>query len=219
MLSQGGEDPHAPNLVDLGRRHLGVRGIGVLHRVDRNVSGIVLIAKDARAASAMTRLFRDGAVEREYVAIVRGRPGGDAFTIDAWLAKDDRTREVRAATGADLERMRETERRRYRPAHTEVRVARRFRAPIGSCAELHVRLVTGRSHQIRAHLAHAGLPIIGDPKYGVLARDLARPLLHAVRVAFTHPRTRERIAITAPVPWTRTSLQTLTARASARRSP
>lgn len=211
VLSQGGEDAAAANLVDLARAHLGVRTVGVLHRIDRNVSGLVLIAKHSGAAAAMSRLFRDAAVEREYRAVVRGHPPVDAFTLDAWLAKDERTRAVHAATAAELARMSEPARRRYRPARTQALVVRRFRAPFGSCAELSLRPITGRSHQLRAHLAHAGLPIVGDPKYGVRARGIDRPLLHAARIAFTHPRTGERIVIEAPVPWNESLIGALTA--------
>ena len=217
VLSQGGEDPSAVNLVDLARAHLGVRSVGVLHRIDRNVSGLVLIAKHSRAASAMSRLFRDGAVQREYRAIVRGHPPADAFTLDAWLAKDERAREVHAATAADLARMSDAMRRRYRPARTEALVVRRLRAPLGSCAELSLRPITGRSHQLRAHLAHAGLPIVGDPKYGVRARGLDRPLLHAARIAFTHPRTGTRIVIASLVPWNDATLLSLTTPAASTR--
>jgi 23S rRNA pseudouridine1911/1915/1917 synthase len=83
---------------------------------------------------------------------------------------------------------------------------RRLRAPLGPVAELDVRPVTGRSHQIRVHLAHAGLPIVGDPKYGVPARGIHRPLLHAMRVTFVHPRTRKPLTIEAPMPWNAPSL-------------
>lgn len=211
VLSQGGGDRGAPNLVDLARAHLDARGIGVLHRIDRNVSGLVLIAKHARAASAMSRLFRDGAVQREYRAVVRGHPPAEAFTLEAWLAKDERTRQVHAATPAELARMPEATRQSFRPARTQAAVVRRFRAPLGSCAELSLRPITGRSHQLRAHLAHAGLPIVGDPKYGIRARGINRPLLHAARLAFTHPRTGERVSIEAPVPWSDALIHSLTA--------
>ena len=191
MLSQGGEGGAGVNVVDLARAHLAKpSGVGVLHRIDRNVSGVVLVAKEHGIASAMTKLFAKGEVERTYRAIVRGAPRAEAFTMDAWLKKDARTNEVRAKDdpGGDRE---------YRAARTEARVLRR----LGAYAELEVRPITGRSHQIRVHLAHAGLPIVGDPKYGVAARGVNRPLLHAERVSFVHPRTRKRVTIEAPVPW------------------
>jgi RluA family pseudouridine synthase len=188
VLSQGGEGGEGINVVDLARAHLKKPSVGVLHRIDRNVSGVVLVAKDHGIASAMTRLFASGAVERVYRAIVRGAPKKDAFTIDAWLKKDESTNEVKA---------RATEAPGFRSAKTDVRVLRR----LGEKTELEVRPITGRSHQIRVHLAFVGLPIVGDPKYGVAEKGTNRPLLHAERVVFTHPRTRKRITIEAPIPW------------------
>jgi len=193
VLSQGGEGGAGVNVVDLARAHLRKPTASVLHRIDRNVSGLVLVAKDHATASAMTKLFAKGAVERVYRAIVRGEPETDALVFDAWLAKDHRTNEVRARDERDLG----ADRGDFRPARTEARVLRRARG----FAELEVRPVTGRSHQIRVHLAHAGLPIVGDPKYGAPARGVNRPLLHAERVSFVHPRTRKRVTIDAPVPW------------------
>jgi RluA family pseudouridine synthase len=209
VLSQGGEGGAGINVVDLARRHLGRDGIGVLHRIDRNVSGVVLVAKQPQAASAMTKLIQKGALERVYRAVVRGDPADEAFVVDAWLRKDKATNEVDAVAAPDAGERGELERRGYRPATTDVAVADRFRAPMGLCASLDVRPITGRSHQIRAHLAFAGLPIVGDPKYGAVVRGLNRPLLHAVRVAFVHPRTHRRIVVEAPLPWTEASLREL----------
>jgi len=212
VLSQGGEGGAGVNVVDLARAHLHKPSVGVLHRIDRNVSGVVLIAKDHATASAMTKLFASGKVERTYRAIVRGAPTEDAFAMTAWLAKDERTNEVRAREERGLG----VERGAFRAARTEARVLRRMRTRIGACAELEVRPITGRSHQIRVHLAHAGLPIVGDPKYGVVVARINRPLLHAERVAFVHPRTHERVTIEAPVPWRDDVLGALTSRRRAR---
>lgn len=213
VLSQGGEGGEGKNVVDLARAYLGKSGIGVLHRIDRNVSGIVLVAKDHATASAMTRLFAKGEVERVYRAIVRGDPPKDAFTIDALLSKDERSNLVTAVSERDLEGLDASERRAFRPARTDVEVVRRLRAPLGRLAALDVRPITGRSHQIRAHLRFAALPLVGDPKYGVGARGITRPLLHAMRVRFRHPRTKELVVVETVVPWSEAELTTLRARA------
>lgn len=206
VLSQPGSD--GPNLVDLAREHFGAGTISasstppvliaVLHRLDRNVSGLVMLATRKAEARAMSEAFREGAVDRRYVAVVRGVPEAD-YVIEAWLDKDESRNVVRARDEADLS---EQDREQFVHARTEVRLETRFSALFGRAAIVEARPITGRSHQIRVHLAHVGLPIVGDPKYGVAVRGVDRPLLHAREIRFTHPTTREAIVVRAPEPWT-----------------
>jgi 23S rRNA pseudouridine1911/1915/1917 synthase len=205
VLSQGGEGGAGVNLVDLARAHFARNeGIGVLHRLDRNVSGIVLLSKTPRAARALTMAIADGKVERIYRAVVRGEPSVDSFRVNASLRKNERTNEVEARSAESAQGIPE-----FKPAETDVTVLSRWRAPLGPCAALDVRPITGRSHQIRVHLAFARLPIVGDPKYGIAARGITRPLLHARAMRFAHPVTRKDTLIEAPIPWTDEQVRSL----------
>jgi 23S rRNA pseudouridine1911/1915/1917 synthase len=195
LLSQPGP-PGEPDLVTLARRHLGDAGSGVLHRLDRNVSGLVLLARSAEVARFLSAQMARGEIVREYVAIVRGRPVEDRFVIDAPLAKDPRTNIVQVAPGGE-------------PARTEVEVEARAQGLIGRLALLRVRPISGRSHQIRVHLAHRGLPIVGDPKYGVGARALHRPLLHASRIELLDERSGETRRFEASPPFQLEDITTL----------
>ncbi len=205
VASQGGAKLAGINLVDLARRHYGHDRIGVLHRLDRNVSGLVLLAKTAPAARAMSAAFARGDVERVYVAVVRGAPQWEERSIDALLAKDERTRVVRAIDPADIVRA-PGDAGVFRASRTDVRVLERFRSLAGELALIEARPRTGRSHQIRVHLAHVGLPIVGDPKYGVTLRGARRPLLHACRLQFEHPISLARIDIASRPPFDRGEL-------------
>lgn len=188
LLSQPGPAGE-PDLVTLARRHLADGGSGVLHRLDRNVSGLVLIARTPEVARFLSAQMARGEIVREYVAIVRGSPAEDRFVIEARLTKDEKTNVVRVDAAGDA-------------ARTEVEVLRRAAGLVGRLALLRVRPISGRSHQIRVHLAHAGLPIVGDTKYGVAAKGLHRPLLHASRIELLDERTGERRAFEAPAPFT-----------------
>lgn len=208
MLSQGGSLEGTrtrggrgdANLVDLAKAHCNVERAGVLHRLDRNVSGIVLIALQHEVAETMSRAFAAGSVERRYEAVVRGRIEEDEREIHAPLAKDPRTNLVRVTNADDPQ---------GKASLTRVRVRARFQAPMGRLMELDLWPITGRSHQLRAHLLSIACPIVGDPKYGVPARGVHRPLLHATEIAFTHPRTQEPVRITCMPPWQSDALRLL----------
>ena len=203
LLSQPGAS--GPNLVDLAMAQLTASHVAVLHRLDRNVSGLVMLATRKAEARAMSEAFARGDVDRRYVAIVRGTPR-DELVLDAWLDKDEQRNLVRAR---DPDAMTESERDTFVAARTEIRTLGRFSALFGRGATLEARPITGRSHQIRVHLAHAGLPIVGDAKYGVRVRGLDRPLLHAREIRFVHPTTGERVVVTSAEPWSLASVRTL----------
>lgn len=208
LLSQGGPGASGANVVDLARARFGSDAVGVLHRLDRNVSGLVLVSLARDVADGMTRAFAGGLVERRYEAVVRGggRGGGGGeqdrapWVIDAPLAKDPRTNQVAVVPAGTPG---------SKDARTRVALRERLQAPLGRLAILDCWPITGRSHQIRAHLAHAGLPLVGDPKYGTAARGVHRPLLHATALSFVHPRTRERVELSSSPPWAISDLRVL----------
>lgn len=212
VLSQGGDGGAGHNLVDLARAYLDVRsGIGVLHRLDRNVSGLVLLAKDPKTASTMTRAFATAKVERVYEAIslVRIAPSQERFIVEAWLRKDERNNRVEASDAPSLKSRSPQVRAEFREARTELRIVERISAPMGTIVRCEARPITGRSHQIRVHLAWVGLPIVGDPKYGVRSLSVSRPLLHATTLRFRHPRTQKLVELHRDTPWTDALLQSL----------
>ena len=165
---------------------------GIVHRLDRGTSGVLVVAKSDLAHRHLAEQFREHSVDRVYLALVRGTPGAESGTVDLPIGRHVRDRKrmsVRTRGG--------------REAATQWRVARRF--PRSGRALLEVRPQTGRTHQIRVHLATIGLPIVGDPVYGRGGRaapesGLERPALHAERLAFTHPRTGQRLDFRTPPP-------------------
>jgi 23S rRNA pseudouridine955/2504/2580 synthase len=138
-------------------------------------------------------MLRDGEVEKVYTTLVKGIPARDAFDIEEPLHK--------YVTGSGERRV--SVREGGMSALTKVKVTRKGR----DCSQLEVRLMTGRTHQIRVHLAHAGHPVLGDDKYGdsdlnraLARRGVKRLFLHAGRLAFAHPLTQERMRLQSPLP-------------------
>ena len=169
--AEGGDDPERP---------------GIVHRLDRDTSGLLVAARSKRAFTALQAAIRDREVERRYLALVRGRPRSRTGRIDAPLGRDrhDPTR-------------RSLDTNEPREAVTWFEVAE----SIGERTLLDVRLETGRTHQIRVHLAAIELLVSGDPTYGVKGDlGLERQFLHAHRLRFPHPASGEELELESPLP-------------------
>lgn len=167
----GGEDPQRP---------------GVVHRLDRGTSGLLVLARTRQAHASLAAQIQAREVERRYLALVVGRPQSRTGTIDAPLGRDHRARE-RVVIGG----------RGARPAVTHFEVLE----SMPDATLLSVRLETGRTHQIRVHLASIGLPVAGDIEYGKPgAYGLNRQFLHATELSFVHPATGERVTFESPLP-------------------
>ena len=158
---------------------------GIVHRLDRNTSGLIVVARSEETYRRLQALVRKRALERGYLALVEGRPRSRRGRIEASIGRDrhDPTR-----ISLDTDRPREA------VTHFEVEES------LGEYALLRVQLETGRTHQIRVHLAAIDLPVVGDRVYGVPGLGLHRQFLHAARLAFRHPATGQRIELTSPLP-------------------
>ncbi len=174
---------------------------GIVHRLDAGTSGLMVVARTDEAHEALTAMLRAHAIDRRYLALVRGDPDHDAFAVDAPLGRRLDKVIVDHTDG--------------REAETAFEVRERF----GGSALLEAAPRTGRTHQIRVHLRAIGHPILGDRAYGGGGADatmlgLTRPFLHSWRIAFDHPLTAERIELEEPLP---EDLEAALGRARARR--
>jgi 23S rRNA pseudouridine1911/1915/1917 synthase len=167
----GGGDPERP---------------GIVHRLDKETSGLLVVARGEEALTALQGQVQRREVDRVYLALAGGRLGSRTGTIDAPIGRASRQRHRMAVSGAAS-----------RQARTHFEVLELL--PRESYVE--VRLETGRTHQIRAHFAAIGHPLTGDPTYGGARRyGLGRQFLHAHRLAFEHPVSGERLSFESPLP-------------------
>ena len=159
---------------------------GIVHRIDRDTSGLIIAAKNDAAHRALSAQLKDHTLARTYECIVVGAPREDAGTVDAPIARDPRDRKRMAVVAGGREAV----------THWEVL------ARYPGCAHLRCRLETGRTHQIRVHMAYIGHPILGDTVYGAKkpVSGLTGQCLHASGLRFLHPRTNEPVELTCPLP-------------------
>lgn len=163
--------------------------LGVIHRLDMPVSGIVLLAKTSKALERMNKVFEKREVKKTYMAMVEGVPNPPEQTITHWLRRDDARKMVKAYP---------SEVKNGDKAILSYKVLQHK----GKFALVEVHLHTGRKHQIRAQLSAIGFPIVGDVKYAASAPDKdGRILLHASSLQFTHPVTQQEIIINSKPPF------------------
>ena len=159
---------------------------GIVHRLDKDTSGLMVVARNDESHRELARMVKAREVERQYTALVEGRMGSRTGTIDAPLGRDRRQRTKRAVKGAGSRQAR---------THFEVIEA------LPADTLVHARLETGRTHQIRVHFAAIGHPIVGDPEYGSRGRHgLERQFLHSSLLGFNHPRSGERLTFRSDLP-------------------
>jgi len=182
---------HVDDLSGIG----GEKRPGIVHRLDRGTSGLMVVAKNDAAHEELSRQFHDREIEKEYIALVWGEVQAGR-RIDAPIGRDPVNRKKMSAKA-----------RRSREAVTRIVKSEKFGVVLTLA---HVAIYTGRTHQIRVHLSAIGHPIVGDPLYGGVHRrvpgdlravtHLTRPFLHAARLVFTHPTEKRRMEFTSPLP-------------------
>jgi len=173
----------------------GVARPGIVHRIDKNTSGLLVVAKTDVAHEGLAKQFAAHSIDRRYLAIVSGMPKAPSGTVDAALARSATNRKKIAIVEAGRGKRAVTHWKRLKP--------------LCEAALVECRLETGRTHQVRVHMASIGHPLLGDPVYGrsgkthgKLLKELQfhRQALHAAELGFTHPATKLRLSFTSPMP-------------------
>lgn len=173
----------------------GVARPGIVHRIDKDTSGLLVVAKSDRAHEGLAKQFKDHSIDRLYAAIVYGVPQPAAGTVETWIGRSD----------SDRKRMAVHREGRGKHAVTHYRTVQRLRG----AALVECRLETGRTHQVRVHMAHLGHPLIGDPVYGrerkgfktiLETLSFKRQALHAKRLGFIHPVTGQKLSFDSALP-------------------
>ena len=173
----------------------GVARPGIVHRIDKDTSGLLVVAKTDAAHEGLARQFKDHSIQRLYAAITYGVPVPATGTVDAWIGRSD----------ADRKKMAVHREGRGKHAVTHYRVTKLLRG----AALVECRLETGRTHQVRVHMAHLGHPLIGDPVYGrerkgfksiLETLGFKRQALHARTLGFIHPVSHERLQFESAIP-------------------
>ena len=178
---------HCPDLAGIG----GEKRPGIVHRLDRDTTGVMVVAKNEFAMHGLVSQFRQRQVEKEYLALVWGRLAPTSGRVETPIGRNPRNRKTMSATSGS-----------GRLAITTYQTIELFR----DTSLVTVRIETGRTHQIRVHMAFLGHSVLGDPQYGRQRHQVlpipvpARQMLHAIRLGLNHPRTDERLIIEAPVP-------------------
>jgi 23S rRNA pseudouridine1911/1915/1917 synthase len=191
LLSQG-EHTGDENLVDLLREHFGRNYVGLVHRLDRNTSGIMVVAKRSKSAERLTQSLQEGSLRRSYIAWLEGalELSPDPIRWDDWLLRDERTNMTRVAKPGSPGAKR---------ASLEIRTLRHEPFLGHTLTLCEFELDTGRSHQIRAQASARRHPLLGDRKYGGRL-DFPRTALHSHRIEFPHPMSKEKLQFECPLP-------------------
>lgn len=173
----------------------GVTRPGIVHRIDKDTSGLIVVAKNDRAHEGLAAQFKDHSITRRYLAVVSGQPMPTQGTVEGWIGRSDRDRKKMAVLPEG--------RGKHAITHFSL-VERLDKAALVEC-----RLETGRTHQVRVHMAHIGHPLLGDPLYAGAKKGFKtlldmlgfnRQALHAARLGFIHPITGEKLDFTSALP-------------------